>query len=127
MSLKSAFTSFAHAIAAGSKYFAIGLSDAIKVASKVSVIQPEADLLIAAVAGPQAVKAADLGFYALGQVAEALKPLNADQTAAVAAKGLNIKLDTATVNDVKSLVAVIEAMLAARGTPAPPAAAAPTS
>jgi hypothetical protein len=117
--LKSTFTSFGHAIAAGSKYFVVGVAEVVKVAAKAEVLHPEVDALASILGGPTAVKAADLSFYALGQVAQALKPLSDDQAAAVAASGLNIQLDLATINDIKALITTIETMLAARGTPAP--------
>lgn len=119
--LKSDFKNFGHAIAAGAKYFETKLvPEAVKVASKAAELQPEADLLLSAIAGPVAVKLNDTAMYVFGQVATALEPLGADQLAAVNANGLNLTLDTQVVADVKQFTALIKQLLASRGTPAPP-------
>lgn len=121
MSLVTKFNNFAHAIAAGSKYFAnVLIPDALKIATKAQKLEPEAEMLIGALAGPQAAALSDTIFKVFGQVANGLVPLSQDQASAVAANGLNLKLDLATVNDIKMFAALIQQLLAARGTPAPP-------
>lgn len=123
MSFTSVFKSFGHAIAAGAKYFEIGVKDAMKVAQKATVLEPEADLLLTAIAGPQAAKINDLACHVLGLVAEKLQPVGQDAVDAVAANGLNLQIDTQTVLDIKAVTALIEQLLSARGTPAPAAKA----
>ena len=120
MSLKSDFKNFGHAIASGAKWFATVLvPDALKVASKAEVLQPEADVLLTALAGPHAVAIADLGFNLFGTLAEKLQPLSGDALAAVSANGINLTLDTQVVNDVKTYAALIQTLLKSKGTPAP--------
>ncbi len=124
MSLKSEFKNFAHAVASGAKWFADSLvPDAVKVAAKAQALEPEADALLTALAGPQAAAVGDLAFHAFGAIAEKLKPLSGDALAAVSANGINLVLDTQVVNDIKSYSELIEKLLASRGTPAPPAKA----
>jgi hypothetical protein len=128
MSLKSKFTSFGHAIAAGAKYLEAGVLDALKVANKVQTVAPEVEAVVGALAGPQAQQISDLAFHALGSIAEAAQTVNTDATGDVAAKGLNIQMDIQTINDIKSAAATIQKVLALRGTPAPaPAAAVPAN
>lgn len=118
--LKGAFNNFGHAIAAGAKYFAgVLVPEAVSIANKAQALQPEADALLAAIAGPHAVEIQDLAFRIFGEVANGLVPLSQDQLAAVQANGLNLQLDTQVVNDVKQFAALIQSLLAARGTPAP--------
>jgi hypothetical protein len=124
MSLKSKFTSFAHAIAAGAKYLEIGVLDAFKIANKVEAVSPEVEAVVGALAGPQAQQISDLAFHALGSIAEAAQTVNTDATSDVAAKGLNVQMDIQTINDIKSAAATIQKVLALRGTPAPAPAAA---
>jgi hypothetical protein len=120
MSLVSTFKSFGHAIAAGAKWFADTLvPDAVKVAAKAQQLEPEADALLTALAGPQAAAVADLAFHAFGAIAEKLQPLAGDALAAVSSNGINLVLDTQVVNDIKQYSALIEKLLASRGTPAP--------
>lgn len=124
MGLVSVFKSFAHAIAAGSKYFATKLvPEAVKVASKAQELQPEADILLTLLAGPHAAAINDLACNVLGEVANVLVPLSQDQAAAVQSSGINLKLDAQVVADVKQFSALIQQILAARGTPAPAPAA----
>jgi hypothetical protein len=113
------FKNLGHAIATGAKYFEMLVVDAVKVSAKAQVLEPEAIAVVTAVAGPQAAQLADLGFHALGDIAAALEPLNEDTMADVAAKGLNVQMDLQTMKDVKALVAVIQKLLNAKGTPAP--------
>jgi len=119
MSLKTKFVSFAHAIAAGAKYFETGVLDGIKFANKAQAVSPEVEAVIGAVAGPQAAQISDLAFHALGSLAEAAQTVNTDAVGDVAAKGLNVQLDIQTINDIKSAAATIQTVLKLRGTPAP--------
>ena len=119
MSFASAFKNFGHAIASGAKYFEHAVVDAIKVTAKVSAIEPEAQAVITALVGPQAAALSDLGFHLIGDVGAALSKVNADAVSAAASNGVNVSLDVQTITDVKAAVAQIEALLAAKGTPAP--------
>lgn len=117
--MNKVFKNVGHAIATGAKYFAAFCQDAVVVSQKAEALKPEAEMLIGAIAGPQAEAVADLGFHLLGDVAQQLEGLGADQLAAVSSNGLNLKLDQTVVDDVKKFATMIKAVLAAKGTPAP--------
>jgi hypothetical protein len=121
MGLTSVFKNFGHAIAAGAKYFEVGVQDALKATAKVEKFAPEAELLIGALAGPQAATLADLGFHALGAIAQEIEKMNDLGVATAAEKGMNVMLDLATIQQVRSSVGVIKQVLVAKGTPAPAA------
>jgi len=105
------FKNLGHYFATGFKYVAIGISDVVKVAAKAQAVEPEIDALVGALAGPQAAVISDLAFHVLGSTAAALHNVGTDAQAQVSAQGLNISLDTQTVNDIKSAAATIEAII----------------
>lgn len=118
--LKKDFKSFGHAIAAGAKYFESSLvPEAVKIAQGAQALQPEADALLSAIAGPQAAAMNDVALYVFGEVANALAPVSQDGLAAVQANGINLKLDLSVVQDVQKFASLIKQLLASRGTPAP--------
>lgn len=122
MGFKTVFKNFGHAIAIGAKYIAIGVKDVVLVANKAQAVAPEVELLVGALAGPIGVKATDIAFHLLGDVANALAKTGADAGAvADDATGINLQLDTALVNDIKALVPVLAAIIKATGGQIPPA------
>lgn len=121
MGFTSAFKNFGHAIATGAKYFVTGVTDVVKVAGKAQVAAPELDLLVGALAGPQAAKISDLAFHALGDVASALEKVGNDVQSQQGTVGLNVALDLQAFNDIKAAVGVIKGLIAAHGAEVPQA------
>ena len=64
--MKLTFKNFGHAIAVGAKYFIQGLDEVVKGAAKIEGVAPEVDLLVGAVAGPQAAAISDLAGSPIG-------------------------------------------------------------
>jgi hypothetical protein len=115
MAFSLSFKNLGHYFAVGFKYVAVGISDVVKVAAKAQVVEPEVDALVGALAGPQAAAISDLAFHTLGSVAAALQNVGTDATAQVSDQGLNIQLDTQTVQDIKTAAATIEAIIKSVG------------
>lgn len=115
MSFNTVFRNFGHAIATAAKYTATGIKDVVLFANKAQVVAPEVELLAGALAGPLGTQVSTLAFHALGDVATAIEPLGDDITADVAAKGLNVTMDTKTVNDIKAILPVLKGIIQAVG------------
>src|SRR5580704_5173767 len=101
-SIKTGFKNVGHYFAVGFKGLAVGLEDVLKLANKAAPLEPEVEAVVTAIAGPAGAKIADLGFYALGEIAKAVSPLSDAATAEVSAKGLNLTLDAQFIADVKA-------------------------
>jgi hypothetical protein len=121
MGFSLTFKNLGHYFASGAKYISVGIGDIIKVANKSQIVAPEVELLVGALAGPQAVKLTDLAFHVLGSAAAALAPVGADAAAQQTATGVNLMLDLQTVNDIKAAIVTIEAVLKAAGATKPTA------
>lgn len=117
--LAGGFKNVGHMIAVGAKYFEKGVELFVVGAAKVQVAEPEVDLIVGALAGPQAAAIADLSFHALGDIAAALEHVNDDAIQAVAEKGLVINTDAQTLQDIKKLAAVIKGLFKAQGAAIP--------
>ena len=119
MSLHSVFTAgfknFGHAIAVAAKYTAIGIKDVISVANKAQKIEPEVEMLVSVFAGPIGANVTSLAFHALGDIANAIEPIQPDALAVASSNGLNIKLDVQTLNDIKAVLPQLKAIIAALG------------
>jgi len=115
MGFTTVFKNFGHAIASTAKYIAIGVKDVVLVANKSQAVAPQVDLLVGALAGPLGVKAADLAFHVLGDVATALEKTGSDANTVAASNGLNIKLDASVINDIRTLVPVLEKIIRSVG------------
>jgi hypothetical protein len=121
---KTDFKNFGHAIAIGAKYFVQGLDEIVKEASKAEAIAPEVELLVGALAGPQAAAMADLAFHALGDVAAALQRVDVDANA-IKNGQINVQMDLQTINDIKAAAAVIQGLIKAKGLTIPTPVPAP--
>ena len=113
--MKLSFKNFSHAIAVGAKYFVEGMDEFIKGAAKAEVAAPEVDLLVGALAGPQAAKISDLAFHALGDVAAAVSKVDVDTKAAQGTQGLSVTMDVQVIADIKAAAAVIAGLIKAKG------------
>lgn len=122
MSFTSDFKNLGHYFAKGAKYVATGIGDVIKFANKAQAVAPEVEDLVGAVAGPLAENISDLAFRTLGSVAASLTSVGADAQAQASTTGLNLVLDTQTVNDIKTAASQIEAIFKAIGITSKPAA-----
>ena len=109
------FKNLGHYFATGAKYVATGVKDIVTFANKAQAVAPEVDLLVGALAGPQAAKISDLAFHVLGDVAAAVTQVGADAAAQQAAQGVNLQLDIQTVNDIKAAAQVIDGIIKAVG------------
>ncbi len=123
MAFSLTFKNLGHYFASGFKYVATGIKDVITVANKSQAVAPEVEALVGALAGPVGTKVADLAFNVLGSTAAALQNVGADATAESATTGLNIQLDTQTVNDIKAAASTIEAIIKSVGGTKPAAPA----
>lgn len=117
MSFSTVFKNFGHAIATAGKYIAIGVKDVVLVANKSQAVAPEVELLVGALAGPIGVKASDIAFHLLGDVANALDAghVATDATAVAGSTGLSLQLDTQLVLDIKALIPVLAGIVKATG------------
>lgn len=120
-SLKNGFKNFGHAIAVAAKGVSVGIKDVALVANKAQVLEPEVDLLVAALAGPLGVKVSDTAFHLLGDVAEALTKTGAAATDVAGSTGLNLTLDAALVETIKELIPVLEGIAKTGGATVPAA------
>src|SRR5579862_7906742 len=110
MAFHLSFKNVGHYFATGAKYVATGLEDVILFANKAKPLEPEVSLLAGALAGPAASKISDLAFNTLGSVAASLENVQADASAQSGTVGLNLQLDTQTVNDIKAAAAQIDSV-----------------
>lgn len=123
MSFKTVFTNTGHYFASGFRYLSIGIKDVVLYANKAQAVAPEVDMLVAALAGPAAVRLSDLGFHALGSLAAALEPVGIDAASIAASQtqlsATGIVLDTQAILDIKAASAQIKAIYAALGVQKP--------
>lgn len=122
MGFTNVFKNFGHAIATAAKYTVTGIADVVKFANKAQAVEPGVELLIGALAGPQAAKISDLAFHALGDIATALEKVGGNLDQAQAAGGLNVQMDLATIQAIKDVLPVLKGVIAAVGGSVPPAA-----
>lgn len=115
MAFSLSFKNLGHYFATGFKYVAIGVKDVVTFANKAQAVAPEVDALVAAFAGPTGAKVSDLAFHTLGAVAASIQTVGNDALAQSNTNGLNIQLDTQTVNDIKTAAAQIEQIIKAVG------------
>lgn len=127
MAFSLSFKNLGHYFASGFKYVAIGIKDVITVANKSQAVAPEVEALVGALAGPVGSKVADLAFNVLGSTAAALSQVGTDATAESGTTGLNIALDTQTVNDIKAAASTIEAIIKSIGGTKPAATPTPAA
>jgi len=123
MAFSLTFKNLGHYFASGFKYVAIGIKDVITVANKSQAVAPEVEALVGALAGPVGSKVADLAFNVLGSTAAALQAVGSDATALSGTTGLNVQLDTQTVNDIKAAASTIDAIIKSVGGTQPAAPA----
>ena len=121
---KFGFTSMAHALATVARDTAKSFR---YVAKEAPVLEPVVEG-VTAVLDPPALVAERAAFSVLGTVLAQIQQASTDTQAAVAAKGLTVTLDQATIADLKDLLETCEGVLVSLGVlKAPSAPAAPAT
>lgn len=119
MGFSSIFKNLGHALAKTAKAVATGIKDVVVFANKAKDVEPGLELLIGALAGPQAAKYTDLAFHAFGDVAAAIEKIGPDLEAVVGSAGLNIQMDIQTVLDIKAAIPVLKSIITSVGVDVP--------